>query len=101
MTHRITHTVGRSGWKRCRRSDNAYTSSRRDSSMQTLREILDVFLENLIFLETGKFFNVYPFALKAPPQSLLRCLGRSVTHYLHPRNFLEAAWRLSRKHENS
>ena len=37
------------------------------------------FLENLIFLETGKVFNVYPFALKAPPQSLLRCLGRSVT----------------------
>ena len=45
--------------------------------------------------------NVYPFALKAPPQSLLYCFGRSVTHYSHLRNFLEAAWRLSRTHKNS
>ena len=53
--------------------------------------------KNSMFLENVKFFNVYPFALKATPQSLLCCLGRSVTHYLHPRNCLEGAWKLSRK----
>ena len=42
MTHRITHTVGRSGRKGCRRSHNAYISSRSRFLHETLHESLSV-----------------------------------------------------------
>ena len=43
---------------------------------------------------------MYPFAVKALPQSLLCYLGRSVSHFVHPRNCLERAWKLSRNVKN-
>ena len=63
----------------------------------TLRQEMNLRLYEPSSYKPLEFFNVCCFAFKAVPQSPPRCPGRSVTHYLTFRNFLEAAWRFTKK----